>query len=125
MAIALFNRKSTVTRTTSKGYINDDEEYVSGSSSEITIDCNIQPFREGVNNFNSDTGYRTISSIKVYSQQKLVATDDTSKIVGDQLTYEGIEYFCKNLERWDGQTSAGTSLIPEHWLGYFHKKDVS
>ena len=121
----LFNRVETVLRTTSEGYINEDEEFVAGEVEEITIHCNIQPYREGKNSFNNPTGYRTIDAIKVYSCEELVSADEIDKMVGDQLTYEGKQYFCKDLERWKPQTVNGKSMIPEHYLGYFYRKDKS
>lgn len=121
----LFNREEIITRTTSGGYINDDEEFVAGATEEITIDCSIQPYREGKNSFNNPTGFRTIDAIKVYSCQKLIAADEFTKVVGDQITYEGLEYFCKDLEVWKPQTYNSVSMIPEHYLGYFYRKDLT
>ena len=119
----LFNRTETIVRTTSEGYIDDNENFVAGTTTNILIECNIQPYREGKNSFNSPTGYRTIDAIKVYTPSTLVVADEISKTVGDQLEYKGNSYFCKDLERWDDQTFSGTSLIPVHNVGYFYRKD--
>ena len=119
----LFNRVVNITRTTSQGYIDDNENYVAGDTTTIPIECNIQPYREGKNSFNTPTGYRTIDAIEVYSVSYLQAADEIDNTVGDQLTYKGKEYFCKDLERWDEQDCDGVSLIPVHNLGYFYRKD--
>lgn len=121
----LFNRDEVVTRTTGVGYIDDNEQYIAGTTTTVNIECSIQPYREGKNSFNNPTGYRTIDAIKVYSKQPLLAADEFSNTVGDQLTYNGKEYFCKDLEIWTPQTLGigGVSLIPEHYLGYFYRKD--
>tara|TARA_R110002153_G_scaffold53726_2_gene149564 strand:+ start:9655 stop:10041 length:387 start_codon:yes stop_codon:yes gene_type:complete len=123
--IKLFNRTETIVRTTGKGYINDDEEWVSGTTITVPVECNIQPYREGKNSFNSPTGFRTIDAIKVYVPEEfgLITADEIDGIIGDQLTYEGKEYFCKDLERWTVQTSDSISLVPAHNLGYFYRKD--
>ena len=121
--ICLFNRKETITRTTSEGFINDDEEFVAGATQDIEIDCSIQPYREGKNSFNNPTGYRTIDAYRVYSKQELIAADEIDHIVGDQITIKGKQYFCKDLEVWDEHDCKGLSLIPEHYLGYFYRKD--
>lgn len=121
----LFNRQDVVTRYTGDGYIDDDENYVSGEQTTFTIDCNIQPYREGKNAFNNDTGYRTIDALKVYTPTELRAADEDDNTSADEITYEGKLYFCKDLERWNPQTDSigGTSLIPAHYLGYFYRKD--
>lgn len=123
--IKLFNRTETIIRNTDEGYLNDDEEWVSGATQNIQVECNIQPYREGKNSFNSPTGYRTIDAIKVYVPEEfeLRASDEIDKVSGDQIVYKGKEYFCKDLERWDSQTYEGVSLIPAHNLGYFYRKD--
>lgn len=125
--IKLFNRTETLTRTTGEGYIDDNENYVAGATTSIIIECNIQPYREGKNTFNTPTGFRSTDAIKVYVPEsvELLAADEISGTVGDQLTYKGQQYFCKDLERWDSQTYEGTSLIPAHHLGYFYRKDKS
>lgn len=127
ITMKLFNRQESILRTTGEGYIDDDENYIAGTTSAITIDCNIQPYREGKNSFNTPTGYRTIDSIKVYSKQELIAADEFSQTVGDQLTYNGKEYFCKDLEIWNPQLVGlgEESMIPVHYLGYFYRKDKS
>lgn len=121
--INLFNRTETIVRTTSGGYFDEDENLVAGDTTPIIIECNIQPYREGKNSFNNPTGYRTIDAIKVYTPSDLQAADEIDNTVGDQLTYKGKEYFCKDLERWDEQDTNGLSLIPVHNLGYFYRKD--
>ena len=123
--IKLFNRTETIIRTIGGSYFDEDENLVAGATTNISIECNIQPYREGLNSFNSPTGYRTIDAIKVYTPptSNLQAADEVANTVGDQLVYKGREYFCKDLERWDTQSYDSTSLIPEHDLGYFYRKD--
>lgn len=123
----LFNREEDIIRTIGEGYIDDNEDFVAGATEVLTIKCSIQPYREGKNSFNSPTGYRTIDVLRVYSCTSLIAADEYAQTVGDQLTYEGKEYFCKDLEKWSPQTIGvnGKSMIPEHWLGYFYRKDRS
>lgn len=121
--INLFNRDEVITRTTGQGFIDDDEKYVAGATTTIPIKCNIQPYREGKNSFNNPTGYRTIDAIKIYTPTELIAASEIDNIVGDQITYRGKQYFCKDLERWEPQTYLEDSLIPEHYLGYFYRKD--
>ena len=121
----LFNRTETIIRTTSTGYINEDEEYVAGGTTNITIQCNIQPYREGVNAFNSPTGYRTTDALEIYSCEPLVASSEIDNIVGDQITINGKEYYCKDLEAWNQQTYNAERLIPIYYLGYFYRKDKS
>ena len=119
----LFNRTETIIRTTSEGYIDDDENFIAGDTINIPIECSIQPYREGKNSFNSPTGYRTIDAIKVYTPSDLIAYDEITQVAGDQLYYKGNSYFCKDLERWGEQTYNTNSLIPVHNLGYFYRKD--
>lgn len=121
----LFNRTEVIIRTTGKGHYDEDEKFIPSATTNITIECNIQPYREGVNSFNTPTGYRTIDAIEVYTPSDLQAADEIDGTVGDQLTYKGKDYFCKDLERWDEQDSGGVSLIPVHTLGYFYRKDKS
>lgn len=123
--IKLFNRTETIIRTTGKGYIDDNENYVAGTTTSLTIECNIQPYREGKNTFNTPTGFRSTDAIEVYvpSGVEILTADEIDGIVGDQITYRGKEYFCKDLERWDPQTYEGVSLIPAYNLGYFYRKD--
>lgn len=123
--IKLFNRTETIKRTTGTGYTNEQEEYVPAATTNIVIECNIQPYREGKNSFNNPTGYRTIDAIKVYTPSTLQSADEIDGTVADQITYKGKEYFCKDLERWDEQTYESVSLIPPHNLGYFYRKDKS
>lgn len=119
----LFNRTETIIRTTSEGYIDDDENFIAGDTINIPIECSIQSYREGKNSFNSPTGYRTIDAIKVYTPSDLIAYDEITQVAGDQLYYKGNSYFCKDLERWGEQTYNTNSLIPVHNLGYFYRKD--
>ena len=123
MAISLFNRTETIIRTTGLGDYDEDENYIAGGTINVPIKCNIQPYRDGTNSFNSPTGYRTTDVIKVITPDTLQALDEDAKIVGDQLTYKGRQYFCKDLEEWDEQDMAGISLIPVHSIGYFYRKD--
>ena len=119
----LFNRTEVIVRTIGNSYTDENENLVAGPTENITIECNIQPYREGLNSFNNPTGYRTIDAIKVYTPSVLQAADEINRIVGDQLTYKGKEYFCKDLERWDEQDCNDVSLIPVHNLGDFYRKD--
>ena len=121
----LFNRTETITRTIGEGYIDSNENFVAGTTQDITIECNIQPYREGKNSFNTPTGYRTIDAFRVYSNIELISADEFESIVGDQITIRGKQYFCKDLEIWDNQTVTSTSFIPVHFLGYFYRKDKS
>lgn len=123
--IKLFNTTATIVRTTGTSYFDEDENLVAGVTTNISIECNIQPYREGVNSFNTPTGYRTVDGIKVYTPSDLQAADEIANTVGDQITYKGRSYFCKDLERWGDQPREGISLIPEHNLGYFYRKDKS
>lgn len=121
--IKLFNRTETITRTTSQGFIDADENLVAGDTVDIVIECNIQAYREGKSSFNNPTGFRTTDALKIYSTTELFAADEFTDTVGDTIVYLGKSYFCKDLERWDPQTQNGTSLIPEHYLGYFYRSD--
>lgn len=123
--LKLFNRNEIIKRTTGEGYTDENENYIAAPTIDIPIECNIQPYREGKNSFNNPTGYRTIDAIKVYTPSELQAADEIDNTVGDQITYKGKEYFCKDLERWDEQDCEGVSLIPVHNLGYFYRKDKS
>lgn len=123
MAINLFNRTETILRTTGVGDYDEDENYIAGTTTSMSIKCNIQPYREGTESSNSPTGYSSRDVIKVYTPDTLQAVDEDAKIVGDQLTYKGRQYFCKDLEQWDEQDVNGLSLIPVHNIGYFHRKD--
>lgn len=123
--LKLFNRNEIIKRATGEGYTDENENYIAAPTIDIPIECNIQPYREGKNSFNNPTGYRTIDAIKVYTPSELQAADEIDNTVGDQITYKGKEYFCKDLERWDEQDCEGVSLIPVHNLGYFYRKDKS
>lgn len=124
-AIKLFNKTVNIIRTSGKPYLDDNNNIVAGTTTSVPVECNIQPYRQGITSLNSDTGYRTVDAIKVYVPEEfsLQTYDEIKSIAGDQLVYKGKEYFCKELEEWDAQTYDGLSLIPAHNLGYFYRKD--
>ncbi len=123
LVMSLYNRTVILTRTLSAGYYNEDEEYVDGNTSLISIKCNIQPYWQGRESVNNHTGLSSTNTIKVFTESALQAVDDIDNTVGDQLTYKGKVYYCKELEEWDDQDVAGLSLIPQHSIGFFCRKD--
>ncbi len=123
LVMSLYNRTVSLTRTLSAGYYNEDEEYVDGNTSLVSIKCNIQPYKQGKDSVNSHTGLSSTNTIKVFTESTLQVADDIDNTIGDQLTYKGKVYYCKELEEWDDQDVAGLSLIPQHSIGFFCRKD--
>ena len=124
--MSLFNQQLTLYRATGEGYW-DGNEYVADPEEEVPVEGNIQPYREGVNNFLTPAGFRATSAIMVYvtgtTGDEIRAENDRLSSVADEIEYRGSRYKCIDLQDWTGQTTNGRSLIPNHMLGLFYQKD--
>lgn len=122
----LFDKDITIFRPTA-GYWTDSNEYVDGGEVEIPYRGNIQSYREGVNNFLTEAGFRATSAIEVYIQgntgDEIRAEDDRLSIVADEVDYRGSRYKCIDLQDWTGQSADGRMLDMNHMLGLFYQKD--
>ena len=124
---SLFNRDITLYRAIDGGYWTDDNEYVDGGEEEVVVKGSIQPYREGVNNFLTPAGFRAVSAVFVYAEGntggELIADDDRSSTIGDEIVYRGTRYKCIDLQDWTGHDTNGRVLNSNHMLGVFYQKD--
>lgn len=124
--IGLFNRPLTLYRATSGGYW-ENNEYFEGEEEEVSCEGNIQPYREGVNNFLTHAGFRATSAIEVYvtgdTGDEIRSDNDRTNTVADEIVYRGSRYKCIDLQDWTGHSIGGLSLITNHMLGLFYLKD--
>ena len=124
--ISLFNQEITLYRAGGVGYWEGNEYYESPEQA-VTVEGNIQPYREGVNNFVTPAGFRATSAVEVYvtgnTGDEIRADNDRISTIADEVVYQGSRYKCIDLQNWTGQSSGGRSLIPNHMLGLFYLKD--
>ena len=124
--ISLFNKQITLYRAGGEGYW-ENNEYFESPETEVPCEGSIQPYREGVNNFLTDAGFRATSAIEVYitgnTGDEIRADNDRLKTIADELEYRGSRYKCIDLQDWTGHSSNGRTLIPNHMLGLFYLKD--
>ena len=122
----LFNQNITLYRQSS-GYWDANNNYVEGAEIPIPRTGNIQPYRDGVNNFLTPAGFRAVSAIRVYvvgdTGDEIRTENDRLGTLADEIEYKGLRYKCIDLADWTGQTYSATSLIPNHMLGLFYEKD--
>jgi len=124
--MGLFNQQLTIYRAAGTGYW-ENNKYFESPEEEVPAEGNIQPYREGVNNFVTEAGFRATSAIEVYitgtTGDEIRADNDRTSTVADEIEYRGSRYKCIDLQDWTGQTYKGRSLIPNHMLGLFYLKD--
>ena len=120
----LFNRSETVIRPTGEGYYDEDMNFIASNDSDVTIDCNIQPYKEGKSSFLLEDGFRSNHAKIVYSKQKLILADKEDDTLADEMVIDGHTYYLKDMQDWTGQTLRTTSLVPEHYECLFMRKDT-
>lgn len=122
----LFDKEITLYRQTA-GTWTDANEYVDGGEEPILCMGNIQPYREGVNNFLTEGGFRATSAIEVYvlgdTGDEIRAENDRISQVADEVEYKGSRYKCIDLQDWTGQSYLGLELSMNHMVGLFYLKD--
>ncbi len=120
--ISLFNRVEILSRNDGgSDYI--DFEYIPKESYPVEVECNIQPYRDGKNNLKLPDGFRSVYAIEVRSPSELRASDELEGWLADEITYEGRTFYCLDIANWTGHSSNGSSLIPNHYLGLFYRRD--
>lgn len=120
--ISLFNRVETISRNDG-GTQYIDFEVVPSADYPVEIECNIQPYRDGNNNLKLPDGFRGIYAIEIRTPSELRANDELEEWMADEIVYEGRTFYCLDVANWTGHSTGGVSLIPNHYLGLFYRRD--
>ena len=120
--ISLFNRVETLSRNDG-GTQYIDFEVVPAEDYPVEIECNIQPYRDGKNTLKLPDGFRSVYAIEVRSPSELRANDEVEDWMADEIVYEGRTFYCLDVANWTGHSTSGISLIPNHYLGLFYRRD--
>lgn len=120
--ISLFNRVETLSRNDG-GTQYIDFEVVPAEDYPVEIECNIQPYRDGKNTLKLPDGFRSVYAIEVRSPSELRANDELEDWMADEIVYEGRTFYCLDVANWTGHSTGGVSLIPNHYLGLFYRRD--
>lgn len=121
-AISLFNRVETINRNDG-GTQYIDFEVVPAEDYPVDIECNIQPYRDGKNTLKLPDGFRSVYAIEIRSPSELRANDELEDWMADEIVYEGRTFYCLDVANWTGHSTGGISLIPNHYLGLFYRRD--
>ncbi len=121
--IDLFNRSETVIRPTGEGYYDDDMNFIATNEGNVTIDCNIQPYKKGNTSLLLEDGFRSSDAKIVFSKQQLILADKKDDTLADEMIIDGDLYYLADMMDWTGQTLRTVSLIPEHYEGLFIRRD--
>ena len=120
--ISLFNRVETISRNDG-GTQYIDFEVVPAEDYLVEIECNIQPYRDGKNNLKLPDGFRSVYAIEIRTPSELRANDELEEWMADEIVYEGRTFYCLDVANWTGHSTGGVSLIPNHYLGLFYRRD--
>lgn len=120
--ISLFNRVETLSRNDG-GTEYIDFEVVPSEDYPVEIECNIQPYRDGKNTLKLPDGFRSVYAIEIRTPSELRSNDEFDDWMADEIVYEGRTFYCLDVANWTGHSSGGTSLIPNHYLGLFYRRD--
>ena len=120
--ISLFNRVETLSRNDG-GTQYIDFEVVPEEDYPVEIECNIQPYRDGKNTLKLPDGFRSVYAIEIRSPSELRANDELEDWMADEIVYEGRTFYCLDVANWTGHSTGGISLIPNHYLGLFYRRD--
>ncbi len=120
--ISLFNRVETISRNDG-GTQYVDFEVVPSEDYTVDIECNIQPYRDGKNNLKLPDGFRSVYAIEIRTPSELRANDELEEWMADEIVYEGRTFYCLDVANWTGHSTGGVSLIPNHYLGLFYRRD--
>jgi hypothetical protein len=120
--ISLFNRVETLSRNDG-GTQYIDFEVVPSEDYPVDIECNIQPYRDGKNTLKLPDGFRSVYAIEIRSPSELRANDELEDWMADEIVYEGRTFYCLDVANWTGHSTGGISLIPNHYLGLFYRRD--
>lgn len=120
--ISLFNRVETINRNDG-GTQYIDFEVVPSEDYPVDIECNIQPYRDGKNTLKLPDGFRSVYAIEIRSPSELRANDELEDWMADEIVYEGRTFYCLDVANWTGHSTGGISLIPNHYLGLFYRRD--
>lgn len=120
--ISLFNRVETINRNDG-GTEYIDFEVVPSEDYQVEIECNIQPYRDGKNTLKLPDGFRSVYAIEVRTPSELRSNDEFDDWMADEIEYEGRTFYCLDVANWTGHSTGGISLIPNHYLGLFYRRD--
>ena len=120
--ISLFNRVETLSRNDG-GTEYIDFEVVPSEDYPVEIECNIQPYRDGKNTLKLPDGFRSVYAIEIRTPSELRSNDEFDDWMADEIVYEGRTFYCLDVANWTGHSSGGISLIPNHYLGLFYRRD--
>ena len=100
----LFNTHTlTITRTQANtGYIDEDGNYVDGTTSNFDINCNIQPFRKGDTEMELPEGVRSEDVRVIYTKTQLLNNIEQLNQEADTTVIDGLQYECHNVATWIG-----------------------
>ena len=105
-----FEGPLTVVRRGPPIFTQSSGKFTAGTTTNITVQATIQPVR--LNVIDVPEGKRLDDTIKIYSDQPLMAADDATGLPGDLITWEGRTYEVQQM--WDYSTQPFLSHFKAH-----------
>lgn len=107
-------------RSSSDGYLNDNNEWVEASVSDtVEIYCNVQPDSRGRYKNILPDGVRTDSTLIIRTKDNIKVTDHYTGEDGDDVEYKGIMY-----EPFYEEDFSSFGLMTDHNVYLVKRKDI-
>lgn len=83
------------------GYLDANNNYVSGGRTPVITEGNLQPYRMGTTQLTLPEGYKAEESLIYYTKTEIKTVEQFGKSEADETTIDGFEYVAHASGNWN------------------------